>query len=112
MDPRVHVSNKDLAKQLRFALQVDGLLNKSVALYNEIGRMEDKESLSDATKDSFSIILRTGHPHLSSAISGLTSLATNVQRADAAPVQGEMKVFSYYKKQIDELTSQWSKIEK
>ena len=112
MDPRVHVSNQDLAKQLRFALQVDGLLNKSVALYNKIGRLEDKENISAKTKDSFSIILRTGHPHLSATISGLTSLATGVQQADAAPVQGEMEVFSYYKKQIDELVGRWEKINK
>ena len=112
MDPRVHVNNKDLAKQLQFAMRVDSLLNMSVDLHNKIGRMEDKGSLSDATKDSISIILRTGHPHLSAAISALTSLATDVQRSDAAPVQGEIEVFSFYKKQIGELTSRWNKIRK
>ncbi|MBN2614270.1 MAG: hypothetical protein JXR71_01125 [Bacteroidales bacterium] len=112
LDPRVRVSEKDLDSQLRLALQVDTLLNKSVALYNKIGRMEDKVNLSATTKKALADILRTGQPHLSSIISGLTSLATSVQRADAAPVQGETEVFSYYKKQLDELTGKWEKISK
>ncbi|MBN2638666.1 MAG: hypothetical protein JXR65_06220 [Bacteroidales bacterium] len=110
MDPRVQVSKKDLAQQLQFALQVDALLNKSVALYNKIGRMEDKANLSAKTKKELSDILRTGQPHLSSIISGLTSLATSVQRADAAPVQGEMEVFSHYKNQVKELIDRWENI--
>ncbi len=112
LDPRVHVSENDLVKQLRFALHVDALLNKSVALYNRIGRLEDKANLSIVTKNSLSSIIRTGHPHLSFTISGLTSMATDVQRADATPVQGEMEVFSHYQKQIDELIRRWGKIDK
>jgi hypothetical protein len=110
MDPRVKVGNNDLAHQLQFALQVDALLNKSVALYNKIGRLEDKTNLSTATKKALSDILRTGQPHLSSIISGLTSLATSVQRADAAPVQGETDVFNHYKNQADQLIKKWDSI--
>lgn len=110
LDPRVQVNKQDLAQQLQFALQVDTLLNKSVTLYNKIGQMEDKANLSDQTKKTLSDILRSGKPHLSSIIGGLTSLATSVQRADAAPVQGEMEVFSFYHKQFEELILNWNKV--
>ncbi|MBE0650229.1 MAG: hypothetical protein IH595_05245 [Bacteroidales bacterium] len=112
MDPRVHVNKEALAKQTRQTLQIDALLNRSVALYNQIGRLEDKKDLSAAKKDSISTLLKTGHPNLASSIGVLTSLATDAQRADAAPVQGETEVFSLYKKQIEDLVSRWAKIDK
>jgi photosystem II stability/assembly factor-like uncharacterized protein len=112
MDPRVHIDQRDLAKQTRQTLQIDALLNRSVALYNQIGRLEDKKYLSAAKKQTLSTLLKTGHPNLASTIGGLTSLATDAQRADAAPVQGETEVFALYKKQFDDLISGWKTIEK
>lgn len=113
LDPRVHVSENDLVLQLQLARQTDVLLTKSVAVYNKIGRLMDgKEKLSAATKDSLTTLLKTGHPNLSSAIGVITNLATDVQRADAAPAQGQLEVFSDYKKQIDEIISRWDKIVK
>jgi len=62
--------------------------------------------------DSLSTLSNTGHPNLSSAIGALTGLVTSVQRADAAPVQGQTEVFSYYKKQIDGLIGRWHRLDK
>ncbi len=114
LDPRVHVSEDDLVKQLKLAQQINVLLNKSVAVYKDINSMlvKEKENLSDAMADSLSTLSNTGHPNLSSAIGALTGLVTSVQRADAAPVQGQTEVFSYYKKQIDGLIGRWHRLDK
>ncbi len=112
MDPRVHVDHQDLAAQTRQTLQIDALLTGAVALYNRIGRLEDRKDLSSAKKQALNTLLKTGHPNLASTIGGLTGLATDAQRADAAPVQGETEVFALYKKQFDDLLSGWKTIEK
>jgi len=114
LDPRVHVSEDDLVKQLKLAQQIDALLNKSVAAYKNIHSrlMKEKRTLSTAMADSLSTLSNSGKPNLSSAIGALSGLVTSVQRADAAPVQGQTEVFSYYKKQIDGLLSRWHRIGK
>jgi len=113
LDPRVHVSESDLATQLKLARQIDTILNKSVTVYNNIDNMlGGKENLSAATTDSLSTLLYRGKPNLSSAIGALSGLVISVQSADAAPVQGQTEVFSYYKKQIDGLISRWNRLDK
>jgi len=113
LDPRVHVSNNDLVKQLKLARQIDALLNKSVAAYKNINNLLMKKGgLSAAMADSLSTLTSAGQPNLSSAIGALSSLVTSVQRADAAPVQGQTEVFSYYKKQIDGLLTRWHRLDK
>jgi photosystem II stability/assembly factor-like uncharacterized protein len=112
LDPRVHVSESDLAKQLELARQIDTVLNNSVAVYYDINNMllKGKENLSAATADSLSTLLYKGKPSLASAIGVLSNLVISVQRADAAPVQGQTEVFSHYKKQIDGLIGKWNRL--
>ena len=114
MDPRVHTSKIDLGEQLKFAQQIDTLLNKSVSVYDKIDNKlkMTKVNLPDAMTDSLSTISKAGNPNLSGAINALSSLVTAVQSADAAPTKGQKEVYSYYKKQIDGLLYRWHKIEK
>jgi len=114
MDPRVHVSESSLEKQLHLARQIDALLNKSVAVYKTIHGMllMKKGNIPAAKIDSLLILSDKGHPNLASSIGVLSSLVTSVQQADMPPTQGQMKVFSFYKKQIDSLMAEWQKIMK
>ena len=114
MDPRVHVSKNDLVKQLYLARQIDTLLNKSVTVYKTIHGLllMKKKNLPAATCDSLFILSDKGHPNLASSIGVLSSLAITVQQADMQPTQGQMKVFSFYKKQIDGLMTRWKRIMK
>jgi photosystem II stability/assembly factor-like uncharacterized protein len=109
LDPRVHIGKKDLAEQLKLALQIDAALNKSVSTYNNMIKMK-KGNNSSSIADSISTITREGHPNLSSAIEALASLASSVQGADSKPTQGEKDVFSFYKKQINGLIDRWDNL--
>ncbi len=110
LDPRVHVKEKDLTSQLNLALQIDTTLNKSVSVYNNMVKMK-KGNISTSISDSISALTNEGHPNLSSAIGALSSLVSSVQSADSKPTQGEIDVYSYYKKQIAALLNRWQKIE-
>ncbi len=113
LDPRVHTSKIDLAEQLKFAQQIDTLLNKSVLIYDKINSKAKTTNgnIPAAMTDSLSTISKTGNPNLSAAINALASLVTDVQSADAAPTQGQKDVYTYYKGQIDGLVNRWQRIE-
>ena len=105
-DPRVHVSRNDLLKQLVLSRRTDSLLNHAVAVYKQI-QQDLKQDKGSPLADSLSDLLFTGRPNLHSAIGALSGLAISVGAADAAPVQGQKEVFSYYKKQVDGLIARW-----
>jgi hypothetical protein len=111
LDPRVHVSENDLASQLKLARQIDVTLDKSVKVYNTMTEMK-KGNISAAMSDSISTLTSKGHPNLSSAIGALSSLVSSVQSADSKPTQGEEDVYSFYKKQVEGLLTRWQKIER
>ncbi len=114
LDPRVHVKENALEKQLKFSQEITKNLNESVTIYKKIQKIlkEKKGNLSKADSDSLSVILSKRNPSLSSVAGIFAGLITKVQSADAAPTQGQMELFDLTKKQFDGLMMRLKKIKR
>ena len=109
MDPRVHVAEAALRAQFALAQAVDSTLGRAVAAHREITNLlaGRKATLPAAAVDSLNAIADGGMPSLSSVAAVLSSLATAVVAADAAPTQGEQAVLREYTRQLDALLARW-----
>ncbi len=113
LDPRVHVSQQDLAKQLDLLQSINKMLDKSVSIHSEIQNKlkEDNSGNSAAENDSLKALLSGQGYNFSSVAGGLSGLSTTVGSADTAPTQGQENVFAYYKEQFENLIGRLDKIE-
>ncbi len=113
LDPRVHVTTKDLATQLRLEMAIDKALDETVSAHGAAMDLlkAKKGSLSTSTVASIEEITHKGKPNLMTVGGDLASVVTAVQGVDAAPTQGETQVFNHLRKQLDELLARWHKIE-
>ena len=99
-DPRVTASSKDFNEQLKFALKLDSVLNRTTKLYRKVDkRLKDEVEITKLEADSLKEI-RSGLSKINAALASLTS---SVQTADAPPTQGVKDVFETYKKQLDQI---------
>jgi len=112
MDPRVHVSESDLKKQLRFAQEIDSTLTHTVDVHNEIEQIikNNKGEISQTQIDSLTAIAGKGENSLSSMAEVFAGLVSTVQSADAAPTQGQHDVYNYYNKQLQRNIADWERI--
>ncbi len=112
MDPRVHVKSADLIRQFKLSADIDTMLNGSVNAYRKIKSIlaNRNKMLKNNITDSLISISSKDNPSFSSVSNGLSELLNAVQKADAAPTQGQEDVYSLYKKQLDALVKRWHKI--
>ena len=113
LDPRVKVSQQDLAKQLELLQSINKMLDKSYLIHNDIQNKlkENTSGLSSIETDSLKTLLNGKGYNFSSVADGLSGLSTIVESADAAPTQGQKNVFAYYKAQYENLTKRLAKID-
>ena len=111
IDPRVHVSQHDLAEQLDFLQSINKMLNKAVSIHDEINNdvKGNKEGASSAKSDSLKALLNGKGFNFTSVAGGLSGLSSTVEQADVAPTQGQQNVFAYYKSQFDDLMGRLNK---
>lgn len=110
MDPRVNVTTADLRKQLAFEDRISAKLDKAVEAYEESG--ESLKELRDEHADSKRIAaieaLRSGgKDSLKSVAAVLDAVATRLELSDAAPTEGQRKVFSDYANRLQRLLHIW-----
>ena len=111
MDPRVRVSREDLVKQLNLSEKIDKLLAEAVSAHNKIKSILNNKEMPQAVKDSLISISDKGKSNISSVTGAFSDLLNAVDKADAAPTQGQKDVFAFYKKQLNLLLNRWRRIE-
>ncbi len=112
LDPRVHVSELALKKQLALQLKIYDALREGTGAYKEIAQVlsTTKQTRTTATSDSLKGILNTGIPNISSICNVLSSLEASIEGADAAPTDGQLSVYAEYKNKLDMLLKRWEKL--
>ncbi len=102
MDPRVHVSTAALRAQLALAQSVGAALGRATAAHRAVTAYRDghKGALPPAGLDSANALAG----ELATVDGVLTSLATQVVAADAAPNQGERGVLTEYTRRLEALS--------
>ncbi len=104
-DPRVHVAPGALRRQFALALRVDSTLGRATAAHRQITNLLNSKpgGLTPALADSLHAIA----DGVATVDGALTSLATAMVEADAAPNQGEEGVLRDYARQLEGLLGRW-----
>ena len=112
LDPRVHVDDDSLRRQLELAQEIGAALEQAVTAHREITSLlgERHGTLPAAAAEELAAIADDGHPSLAGVAGVLATLATAVQGADAAPTQGQAAVLAEYRGQVEELVARWRRI--
>ncbi len=112
LDPRVHVTEAALLAQFALAQTMNATLGRATAAHRAITALLQAKpaGLTDALADSLRAIADGADPSLSSVAGALTSLATVVVEADAAPNQGEEGVLREYTRQLDRLLARYGAV--
>jgi photosystem II stability/assembly factor-like uncharacterized protein len=129
-DPRIHVSNEDLQKQLDFSLQIDGRITAAHDAVNQIREIHSQldalqtrlagndkaKNVADAAKDLDKKFVavedaliqsksQSGEDPLNYPVmiaDQMLALTSTVESADTAPTQSSRDVFDTLNKQLDE----------
>ena len=114
MDPRVKTSIADLHAQLAFADDVREALAVAVALHEEAEAMAKKLGspsppvAAEAVGEARAALVRwRAADDPDDIASVLTSLATDVEAADAAPTQPQRNVLAEYAKRLERARASW-----
>ena len=100
LDPRVHVTEAALARQLALAQAVDSVLGLAVQAHTAVVGMlaTKKEALPTATAGALAALADGGDSSLAGVAGVLANLATAIGSADGAPTGGEQALFSASRK--------------
>ena len=110
LDPRIKISTGDLLKQLALAQQIQKTSSSIVDLYNIVSNEIKNDSSNDQLQNIHKLeLLSTEIANVSRVIS---SLASSVQTADAAPTQGQKNLYDEYRKQFEELKNKLRALQK
>jgi hypothetical protein len=123
-DPRIHVTRAELDQAAAFYRDVEGELAQAWQTYGEVDAVHEqlealqKDSAAAKAKsavESFDKKLapfREGKgadaPNISTIAGELTSLATDIECADAAPTDAQQKVFAEYRARLTRANERWS----
>ncbi len=101
-DPRVKTTMMEFNDQLKFALELDSVLNETTELYHKVDNRikNNKSELKESEIDSLKEIRKK----LSDINTAFAELTSSVQTADAAPPQGVKNVFKTYVQQLHAIT--------
>jgi photosystem II stability/assembly factor-like uncharacterized protein len=111
-DPRVRVSMDALRDQLELAMAIDSTLDRAVAAYREAEAALEREGREPpaAVADSLRALVSGGDSSLAAVAGVLTSLASRVQGADAAPAAGLRDVLEAYRRELVALEARWTRL--
>jgi hypothetical protein len=100
MDPRVHVSQKELASLLEFQQQVASVLERAVRLDKAI------EAESDTTETAETAGPETPRPS-SEVAETLTALAIDLEQGDAPPTAPQREVLRRETERLEKAENEW-----
>lgn len=95
MDPRVRVSREKLAKLLAFQQEVNAMLERAVALHEEI---------SAANQEARSAPMADAPGKVAAA---LTAMAIDLEHADAPPTASQRELLEYQVKRFEQAENEW-----
>jgi hypothetical protein len=113
LDPRVHLSERDLREQLERTRTAILLLERCVGALRDIEHVRGARGadLSPALVDSLARLAGTDDPGLRGTARRLSGLVDDLQSADAAPTQGEKAALDDCARLVDGLTARWRKLQ-
>ena len=95
MDPRLDVSEEELASLLAFQQQVTGVLQRAVTLHDEIEAASAEEQAASMADIPDKVA------------KALTALAIDLEHADAAPTASQRELFEYESRRFDQANKEW-----
>jgi 3-methyladenine DNA glycosylase Mpg len=95
MDPRLDVSEEELASLLAFQQQVTGVLQRAVTLHDEIEAASEEEQAASMADIPDKVA------------KALTALAIDLEHADAAPTASQRELFEYESRRFDQANKEW-----
>jgi len=95
LDPRVDVSEQDLAVLLAFQQQVTEVLGRAVAL---------DEEFNAASEEARSATMMDAPEKVAEA---LTALAIDLEHSDAPPTTSQQELLDYYSKRLEQAENEW-----
>jgi photosystem II stability/assembly factor-like uncharacterized protein len=95
LDPRVGVSQQELAELLEFQQQVTSVLNRAVTLQEEINSGTDEVKVAPVAK----IPARVAN--------ALTSLAIDLEHSDSPPTISQQELLEYETRRFDQAENEW-----
>ncbi len=123
-DPRIHATRAELEQAFAFYRDVEGELAKAWQTYGEVDAVHEqlealhKNEAAAKAKGAIEAFekklspFREGKgeaaPNIGTIAEALTSLATDVEGADAAPTDAQQKVFAEYRGRLARANERWS----
>ncbi|MGH8172312.1 MAG: WD40/YVTN/BNR-like repeat-containing protein, partial [Rhodanobacteraceae bacterium] len=123
-DPRIHATRAELEQAFVFYRDVEGELAKAWQIYGEVDAVHEqlealhKNQAAAKAKDAFAAFEKKfapfregkgeGAPNVGTIAEALTSLATDVEGADAAPTDAQQKVFVEYRGRLGQAANLWN----
>jgi photosystem II stability/assembly factor-like uncharacterized protein len=113
LDPRIHVSERDLADQLAMTrLAITALGRGAVALREiEHARTTRTGRLPASLADSLAALSGSGEAGLGSTTRRLASLVRDLEGADTAPTQAQKTFLDECTRRVDGLVARWHRVE-
>ncbi len=123
-DPRIHATRAELEQAFAFYRDVEGELAKAWQTYGEVDAVHEqlealhKNEAAAKAKGAIEAFEKEispfregkgeGAPNIGAIAGELTSLATDVEGADAAPTDAQQKVFAEYRGRLARANERWS----
>ena len=123
-DPRIHATRAELEQAFAFYRDVEGELAKAWQTYGEVDAVHEqlealhKNEAAAKAKGAIEAFEKKlspfregkgeGAPNIGTIAEALTSLATDVEGADAAPTDAQQKVFAEYRGRLARASERWS----
>ncbi|MFC1720340.1 hypothetical protein ACFL00_04285 [Pseudomonadota bacterium] len=95
LDPRVDVSQQELASLLEFQQQVADVLGQAVALDEEINAANEEAKAAAMAKTPAKVA------------SALTALAIDLEHADAPPTVSQQELLDFYRARLEQVENEW-----
>ena len=113
LDPRLHVSERDLREQLERTRSAILVLEHGVGALREIERVRSARGadLPAALMDSLARLAGADDPSLRGVTRTLSGLVDDLQGADAAPTQGVKDALEDCARRVDGLVARWRRLE-
>jgi len=95
LDPRVNLSQQDMASLLEFQQQVAQVLGQAVSLHDEIAASNEEAKTATMAQTPKKVA------------EALTQLAIDLEHSDAPPTSSQLGLFENYRSQLNQAGNEW-----